>query len=139
MPAVNEFVSRWHAEERQGLLLLGNLSHDEFLTLLNRSFAYVRTPACDGVSSSVLEALAFGVPVVASENGSRPDGVVTYRKGNATDLCAKLADLTERGTQINGRIQMQSEEDNIAKTVDWLLGHPVAAEERREESIVHVA
>jgi glycosyltransferase involved in cell wall biosynthesis len=137
MPAVNEFVGRWQQEERQSLLLLGNLSHDEFLTLLNRSFAYIRTPACDGVSSSVLEALAFGVPVVASENGSRPQGVITYRTGDATDLCAKLADLMEHGNQLH-RTQMQSAGDNIAKTVDWLLGHPVAVEERREESVVHV-
>jgi glycosyltransferase involved in cell wall biosynthesis len=138
MPAVNEFVGRWQAEERSGLLLLGNLSHDEFLTLLNRSFAYIRTPACDGVSSSVLEALAFGVPVVASENGSRPHGVVTYRAGDATDLCAKLADLVEHGSQ-HTRTQMRSDEDNIAKTVDWLLGHPVAVEERSKGSVVHVA
>src|SRR6266852_4303732 len=34
-------------------------------------------PACDGVSASVLESLALGVPVVASENGRRPAGVVT--------------------------------------------------------------
>jgi len=138
MPAVNEFVGRWQVEERQNLLLLGNLSHDEFLTLLNRSFAYIRTPACDGVSSSVLEALAFGIPVIASENGCRPQGVVTYRTGDATDLCAKLADLAAHGSP-RIRLQMQSEEDNIAKTVDWLLGHPVTLEERREESVVHVA
>jgi glycosyltransferase involved in cell wall biosynthesis len=138
MPAVNEFAGHWQAEERESLLLLGNLSHDEFLTLLNRSFAYIRTPACDGVSSSILEALAFGVPVVASENGSRPHGVITYRAGHATDLCAKLVDMAEQGRQRH-RTQMQSDENNIAKTVDWLLGHPGAVEERREESVVHVA
>src|SRR5258708_3221404 len=139
MPAVNEFVGRWQAEERQSLMLLGNLSHDEFLTLLNRCFAYIRTPACDGVSSSVLEALTFGVPVVASDNGSLPDGVVTYRKGDAIDLCAKLTDLTERGGQINRQIQMQSEEDNIAKTVDWLLENSIVQEASRKEGVVHVA
>ena len=46
---------------------------------------YVRTPPADGVASSVLEALALATPVVAAENGSRPDGVVTYP---ATDVAA---------------------------------------------------
>ncbi len=139
MPAVNEFVCRWQAEERQSLLLLGNLSHDEFLTLLKRSVAYIRTPACDGVSSSVLEALSLGVPVVASENGYRPSGVVTYRRGDAADLCAKLTDQTERDSGVKGRTQTQSAEDNIAKAVDWLLGNSVVPGESQEEDIGHVA
>jgi glycosyltransferase involved in cell wall biosynthesis len=139
LPSVNEFVSCWPAEERQGLLLLGNLSHDEFLTLLNRSFAYIRTPVCDGVSSSVLESLALGVPVIASENGHRPDGVLTYRAGDAGDLCAKLQDLVESYSQVKERTTLQSAGDNISKTVDWLLGSTVAEEESREESFGHVA
>ena len=61
-------------KECPSLLLLGNLPHDEFLTLLTRCSAYLRSPACDGVAASVLEAVALGVPVVASENGRRPAG-----------------------------------------------------------------
>ncbi len=138
-PFVNEFAGCWPAEERQSLLLLGNLSHDEFLTLLSRSFAYIRTPVCDGVSSSVLESLALGVPVIASENGHRPDGVLTYRAGDAGDLCAKLKHLVEFYNLIKAKTNLQGSGDNVSRTVDWLLDGPVAEEESREESFEHVA
>src|SRR5262249_48122981 len=78
MSAASAYLQDWQSAEKHGVLLLGNLPHDEFLTLLSRCYGYLRTPACDGVSSSVLESLALGVPVVASENGRRPPGVVTY-------------------------------------------------------------
>lgn len=60
------------------ICLVEDLDHDAFLTALQRAALYLRTPITDGVASSVLEALALGVPVVACENGTRPAGVVTY-------------------------------------------------------------
>lgn len=121
MPGAREYVNSWPISERDHLLLLGNLLHDEFLTLLSRCFAYVRTPTCDGVSSSILEALSLGVPVVASENGDRPQSVVCYREGNADDLCEKLVFVTERYQQVKEQTQFHGAEDNIARTADWVL------------------
>lgn len=138
LPAANEFVAHWPALERQSLLVLGNLPHDEFLTLLNRCFAYIRTPACDGVAASVLESLSLGIPVIASENGHRPDNVTTYREGDATDLCAKLMHLTETYDEVKKKTQLQVVEDNIARTVDWLLGTPVRAAEGLSNDWAHV-
>lgn len=121
MPAAREYIGAWPASERDHLLILGNLSHDAFLTLLSRCFAYVRTPACDGVSSSILEALSLGIPVVASENGDRPQSVVCYREGNADDLYEKLVLVTERYQQIKEQTQFHGAENNIARTADWVL------------------
>jgi glycosyltransferase involved in cell wall biosynthesis len=139
LPAVNEFVAAWPAPERQSLLLLGNVTHDEFLTLLTRCFAYIRTPLCDGVAASVLESLALGIPVVASENGHRPANVTTYREGDAADLCAKLISLTESYDQFKKNARLQVEEDNIGRTVDWLLGTPLREEEGLRSDWVHVS
>jgi glycosyltransferase involved in cell wall biosynthesis len=58
--------------------LAGDLDRDAFLSLLARTDLCIRTPVRDGVSSSVLEALALGVPVVAADNPLRPSQVVTY-------------------------------------------------------------
>ena len=63
---------------RDRMCVVGGLSHDEFLTAMTRSLLYLRTPVTDGVCSSILEALALGVPVVACDNGTRPAGVVKY-------------------------------------------------------------
>ena len=137
VPPATEYVDGWPVDERASLLLLGNLSHDEFLTLLRRCSAYVRTPVCDGVSASILESLALGVPVLASENGNRPAAVMTYRAGDAADLCARLVTITERRMPIEGS-QLEEAEDNIAKTADWLLADACGQRHEQEESLVHV-
>jgi glycosyltransferase involved in cell wall biosynthesis len=121
MPAVEHYANDWPLPERQLLLLLGNLPHNEFLTLLSRCFAYIRTPTCDGVSSSVLEALSLGIPVVASENGGRPANVITYREGNSQDLCEKLTALTQNYSQAKEHARLEEADDNILRTADWLL------------------
>jgi glycosyltransferase involved in cell wall biosynthesis len=121
-----EFVASWPESEREGLLLLGNLTHDQFLTLLSRCTLYLRPPACDGVSASVLESLSLGVPVVASENGRRPAGVVTYEDTNAADMTAKLIEVSEHPTQAAAEVG-SLHEDNIGRMADWLAGSVVAA------------
>jgi glycosyltransferase involved in cell wall biosynthesis len=130
LPAVKEFVGAWPAQELESLLQLGNLSHDEFLTLLSRCFAYIRTPTCDGVCSSILESLALRVPVVASQNGNRPENVITYREGDAADLCEKLIGLTVNYARMKDQLRLENAEDNIARMVDWLVERP--AQKRKE-------
>jgi glycosyltransferase involved in cell wall biosynthesis len=118
------FVNTWTEEERQCLLLVGNLSHGEFLTLLTRSSAYLRSPVCDGVAASVLEALALKVPVVASENGRRPAGVITYRDGDSADMCAKMVYVVENHSAIRSLLNHHfignEAPDNVARMADWL-------------------
>jgi glycosyltransferase involved in cell wall biosynthesis len=137
LPSALDSTHEWPAKEREGLLLLGNLNHDEFLTLLTRSFAYIRTPACDGVCASVLESLGLGVPVVASENGHRPTNVLTYREQDARDLCARLVDLVKGYREIKEQTRLQNAENNIARTVDWLLADSAEAAEESGRSLVH--
>jgi glycosyltransferase involved in cell wall biosynthesis len=135
MPHAEEYVGRWSADEHESLLL-GKLEHDEFLTLLSRCFAYVPTPACDGVSASVLESLALGIPVIASENGSRPPGVITYPKTDPESLCARMLDLLENRAAVRERLshygdQAANGNDNVGRMADWLAGESVAVS--REE------
>ncbi|MGA3213031.1 MAG: glycosyltransferase family 4 protein [Terriglobales bacterium] len=127
MPAANAFLETWLAEERQALLLLGNLNHDAFLTLLSRCYACIRTPACDGISSSVLEALSLGIPVVASQNGRRPPGVVTYAEKDADDLCAQLLYLMENYESVKRRTTLPPAANNTERTADWILQEAVVS------------
>jgi glycosyltransferase involved in cell wall biosynthesis len=134
MPMAEEFVHHWPADERQSLLLLGNLTHDQFLTLMTSCFACLRTPACDGVAASVLEALALGVPVVASENGRRPAGVITYEDMSADDLCAKLHYVTEHYEEIKSHMRSADADDNVGRMADWLAGE---SEATLKSEVVH--
>jgi len=137
LPAVKTYVDSWPAGEQKGLLVLGNLTHDEFLTLLGRCSAYIRTPACDGVSASVLESLALGVPVLASENGHRPAGVMTYREGDAADLCAGISTVIQGRARATSKPQHQDTDDNIGRTADCLLAHAWGHSHVPEKSLVH--
>ena len=123
MPAAEEFVATWPAEEQATLLLLGNLNHDEFLSLLSRCFVYLRTPECDGVAASVLESLALKIPVVASENGRRPAGVVTYRDTDAADIVEKLRFVRDQYEKVQQSLQSDTGDDNVGRMADWLVGN----------------
>jgi glycosyltransferase involved in cell wall biosynthesis len=122
MQAARDFVRDWPAEERNSLLLLGNLKHDEFLTLLSRCHLYLRTPACDGVAASVLESLGLGIPVVASENGRRPAGVVTYQDRDAADMADKLRYVIEHRQEVKAHLRQETADDNVGRMADWLAG-----------------
>jgi len=123
-----EFMAAWPSEERQSALALGNLSHDEFLSLLSRCWACLRTPACDGVSASVLESLALGVPVVASENGRRPPGVMTYNETDPADMCSKLVYVTRHRDELRNQRFVAPSTDNISLMADWLSGRDSSSE-----------
>jgi glycosyltransferase involved in cell wall biosynthesis len=122
LPAAEEFVGQWPHDESESLLLLGNLNHDQFLTLLSRCAIYLRTPACDGVAASVLEALALRVPVVASENDRRPPGVITYQDTDAADMVDKLSYAIQHLDDIRSHLQPDTTEDNVGQMADWLIG-----------------
>jgi Sulfotransferase family len=123
MPAAEEFVNTWPADEQATLLLLGNLTHDEFLTVLSRCFVYLRTPECDGVAASVLESLGLKIPVVASENGRRPAGVITYRDTDAADMVEKLRFVREHYDKVKGSLRPDGSDDNVGRMADWLAGN----------------
>jgi glycosyltransferase involved in cell wall biosynthesis len=70
--------------------LLGDVDHDTCLTLMSRSDVFVRPTLEDGDSISVREALALGVPVVASRVGSRPPGAILFQPGDFKDMLAQI-------------------------------------------------
>jgi glycosyltransferase involved in cell wall biosynthesis len=69
---------------------LGEVSHDRCLAFLRAAEVVVRSTFADGDAITVREALAFGVPVVASDTAFRPEGVTLFRKGDVSDLVGKL-------------------------------------------------
>ncbi|HRX83590.1 MAG TPA: glycosyltransferase family 4 protein [Phycisphaerae bacterium] len=61
-----------------------------FLPVLAASDAFVRPTRTDGDANSVREALALGVPAVASNVYARPAGAIEFRTGDADDLETKV-------------------------------------------------
>ncbi len=128
-PPLEAFLDSQPLGRPENLLLAGNMDHDTFMTLLTRCFAYLRPHVRDGVSASVLESLALGVPVVAAENGMRPPGVITYNFDDAADLSEKLVYVVDNYEAIRSTTRSHGINDNIERVVDWLL-HPPSGNEK---------
>lgn len=80
--------------------VLEDLGHDAFLTALQRSVLYLRTPITDGVASSVLESIALGVPVVGCDNGTRPKGVVLYPAEDADAMARAVLHTIDHRAEV---------------------------------------
>jgi glycogen(starch) synthase len=93
--------------EKRGLsnsvLLLGDVTHEECLHIMSRSSAFVRPTFTDGDSISVREALALGVPVIASDAANRPEGTVLFETGNSSDLIKKMEWVLEKALKDSAR------------------------------------
>ncbi|MEK7331707.1 MAG: glycosyltransferase, partial [Candidatus Eisenbacteria bacterium] len=99
----------------------GDLDHDRFMTLLARAHFYVRTPSKDGVCSSVLEALSLGVPVVASENGRRPESVITFPPDDGAALARTLEEAWARYEAVRAAVRRPAVRDTVAEEAALLL------------------
>ena len=97
--------------------LVEDLDHDAFLTALQRSTLYLRTHLADGVASSVLESLTLGIPVVACENGTRPEGVVTFPPSDADALAAAVERVIERRDEVVAAMSRSQPADTLTDEV----------------------
>jgi glycosyltransferase involved in cell wall biosynthesis len=98
--------------------ITGSVSHDLFLTMLKQSLAYIRIPLTDGVCSSVLEALALRVPVLGSDNGTRPGGVALWQPHNLESLTRLMTEAAQDRESLSERIPAFQVEDNTRKLAD---------------------
>jgi hypothetical protein len=105
---------------RERIHVVDDLDHDQFLTALSRAAVFVRTPPEDGVSSSVLEALALRTPVVAAANDSRPKGVIPYHATDATQLASILEEVVARRAEVVSSLPVPVIPDTLTEEVTVL-------------------
>ncbi len=79
--------------QTEHVLLAGDTPHDIALVALFRSAIFLRTTHYDGDSVSVREALHFGTPVIASDNGMRPPGVHLVPIGDEAAAAACIEEV----------------------------------------------
>jgi glycosyltransferase involved in cell wall biosynthesis len=98
--------------------ITGSVTHDAFLTMVTRSLACIRSPLTDGVSSSVLEALALGVPVLGVDNGTRPAGVELWRQDDPESLLKLMTEAVMNRSAMIARMPRLAADDNTRKLAD---------------------
>ncbi|HYR44188.1 MAG TPA: glycosyltransferase family 4 protein [Terriglobia bacterium] len=91
------------------ILLAGDVDHELCVALMARSDVFLRPTFTDGDSISVREALGLGVPVVASNVGTRPEGTLLFPAGNARALVEQTENaLSRRERAIQGSTCLES-------------------------------
>jgi glycogen(starch) synthase len=96
------------------VVCLGEVSHDRCLAFLREADIFVRSTFADGDAITVREALAFRVPVVASDTDFRPPGLTLFRKGDVSDLVTKLRQVLAQpsmNSSLARRLQDQPAKD----------------------------
>ena len=100
----------------KNICLAGNVEHEVTLHLINDADVLLRTTVFDGDAISVREALHLGTPVIATDNGMRPDGVELIMSGDHNGLAEAVKRAITRG-KTDAAAQKDGSE-NIAAVVD---------------------
>jgi glycogen synthase len=74
---------------------LGELEHPQALAVMAQSDVFLRPTLADGDAMSVREALALGVPCLASDVAARPEGTHVYRSGDIRSFVEGLGTALE--------------------------------------------
>ena len=75
------------------ILVAGNIEHAVTLHLINKADILLRTTLFDGDAISVREALFLGTPVIATENGMRPEGTHLIDIGDKEGLLNCICEI----------------------------------------------
>lgn len=86
--AIRSQIAQGQGEEF--IRLLGNVPHALCLSIMALSDVFVRPTLFDGDAISVREALALGIPTVASDAGFRPEGTRLFKPGSVADLISQI-------------------------------------------------
>ena len=79
------------------VMMPGDVPHELALAALARSDIFLRTTLYDGDSISLREALHYGTPVIASDNGMRPAKVRLIPKENLAALVEAIIEVAGEG------------------------------------------
>jgi glycosyltransferase involved in cell wall biosynthesis len=127
------------SEYRAAVRYLGLVSEAEKRELLEKADVFVLPSHSEGMPYAIIEAMAAGLPIVATKVGSIPETVchgengLLIEAGNVEDLAASLVTLVRDGglrlamgsaNQVRIRSQFSSQKafDTIGQVYDELMG-----------------
>jgi glycogen synthase len=98
------------------VLLCGDVPHPVTLRAIAECSILLRTTVYDGDAISVREALHLGTPVIATDNGMRPNGVRLIPAQNLPALCQAVTEVLETPHSVEMRAAAGRE--NIEAVLD---------------------
>lgn len=112
-PYLDGLRERLRTLELEDRFLIVDEPIPEASSLWRESDVVLRTTNTDGSSLTVLEALAQGVPVVASDCVERPQGTTLFRNRDAASLAAAVAAVLEDPVGHRPRVSVQDHFDAL--------------------------
>lgn len=99
-----------------------NTRSGQFVPVIHASDVFVRPTNTDGDANSVREALYLGVPAVASDAVTRPDGAIVFRTRDIDDFEAQVRQAlrTTRHQQANAPHAGEEDHSRIEQYLDLL-------------------
>lgn len=119
--SLQELVDRLHLSSR--VRFIGTVSHEELPLFLQSADVFVRPSRSEGFGNSFVEAMAAGVPVIATNAGGIPDFLTDEETGLVVPIDDEkaLAQAVERLSadgELRTRIVAQARQ-MVAKRYDW--------------------
>lgn len=99
------------------ILLSGDVPHASTMQAMKRSRMLLRTTLYDGDALSVREALQLGTPVIATDNGMRPQGVRLIPKSDRQALVTAIE--VELQQSAPNKLVSATDEGNIKSVFDF--------------------
>lgn len=96
----------------------GDLERAQVLAVLTRCDLFLRPTLHDGDSVSVREALALGLPVIASSAARRPDGVTQFPAGDLPGLVTLAEEVLRRRPTAASPTVRPAHTDNLQAVVE---------------------
>lgn len=93
----------------------GQLSNQTVLAVMSRLTVFLRPTYFDGDSLSVREALSLGIPVVASDTGLRPPGVILFPKGERDKLAESITYVLDHLKEVRSSISSDLRPDTVSE------------------------
>ena len=99
------------------LLLCGDVPHDVTLRAVADSHALLRTTLYDGDAISIREAQYLGTPVIATDNGMRPEGLELIPIGDGEALVKAIERVLAAGAGASHR--GRNDEENLQAVIEF--------------------
>lgn len=108
MGPTRDVVQERYGSLPEQILVTGPLPHGAVIGTMQRLRMFLRPTAFDGDSVSVREALAVGIPVVASNVGFRPTGVALFPAGDMVAFLECVMMILSHPLKPRNRLGVQS-------------------------------
>lgn len=88
-----------------------------YLSILNISDLFIRPTNTDGDSLSVREAIYFGVPTIASDASTRPEGTIIFKNRDVESLFEKCLEVLENHSEYRRHVKEIKHNDNVIEII----------------------